>query len=208
MCKVGQLHTGDFNRVFKKDNREQEISPCTPEISSKSAILCRLGPVQCQSSCARRSFNPKMLLRMSYNLLYGGTHKFSLDNAYLVLPTMSKRVLQKVRAIALPPTIQHSCSKNYRNIQRYCNMVVLESKRTKPNILGIERKSILSKVCWTFSKYPHPFSPKHPMKIDAIFSIIRKFHTIALLHIKRQMGASDISKVLFHDQTQQRQTSH
>ena len=27
-----------------------------------------------QSSCARLSFNPKPLLRMSYNLLHGGTH--------------------------------------------------------------------------------------------------------------------------------------
>ena len=29
-----------------------------------------------RSSCARLSFNPKPLLRMSYNLMHGGTHKF------------------------------------------------------------------------------------------------------------------------------------
>ena len=29
-----------------------------------------------QSACACQSFNPKPLLRMSYNLLHGGTHKF------------------------------------------------------------------------------------------------------------------------------------
>ena len=31
-----------------------------------------------QGSCACQSFNPKTLLRMSYNLLHGGTHEFPL----------------------------------------------------------------------------------------------------------------------------------
>ena len=40
-----------------------------------------------QRSCALLSFNPKPLLRMSYNLLHGGDTEVSSDKAYLVSPT-------------------------------------------------------------------------------------------------------------------------